>query len=65
MTDMEIGSAGVMGRGEGEEEYQSRDLHHQTSGCSAISSQQQQQQQQQLGPPPAHLTRQQGTDLNY
>jgi hypothetical protein len=63
MTDMEIVSSGVMGRGEGAEEYPSRDLHHQTSGCSAISSQQ--QQQQQLGPPAPYHTRQQGTELNY
>ena len=30
MADMEI-----VGRGDGVEEYPSRDLHHQTSGCSA------------------------------
>jgi hypothetical protein len=57
MTDMEIGSAGVMGRGEGTEEYPSRDLHHQTSGCDTISSQQQQQQEQHEGP---QCARQQG-----
>lgn len=58
MTDMEIGSGGVMRRGEGMEEYPSRDLNHQTSGCSAVSSQQ--QQQQQPGPATPHHTRQQG-----
>lgn len=61
---MELGSAGVMVRGEGEEEYSSRDLHHQTSGCNTVSSQQEQQQQQ-LGPPAPLHTRQQGTELNY
>jgi hypothetical protein len=53
MTDMEIVSGGITRRGEGAEEYPSRDLNHQTSGCSAINSQ---QEQQQPGPP----TRQQG-----
>jgi hypothetical protein len=60
MTDMEIGSAGVVGRGEVGEDYTSRDMNHQTSGCSAISGQQQQQQQQQPGPSASHHTRQQG-----
>jgi hypothetical protein len=61
MTDMEIVNAGVLGRGEGVEEYTSRDLNHQTSGCSLNSiQQQQQQQQQQPGPSTQHLTRQQG-----
>jgi len=59
MTDMEIGNVGVLGRGEGVEEYASRDLNHQTSGCSTTSGQQQQQQQQ-AGPSAPHLTRQQG-----
>jgi hypothetical protein len=53
---MEIGNAGVLGRGEGLEEYTSRDLNHQTSGCSPNSG----QQQQQPGPSAALLTRQQG-----
>jgi hypothetical protein len=57
MTDMEIGNAGVLGRGEGVEEYTSRDLNHQTSGCSTTSGQ---QQQQQAGPSVPHLARQQG-----
>jgi hypothetical protein len=56
MTDMEIASAGVVGRGEGVEEYTSRDLNHQTSGCGSISI----QQQQQPGPSAPHHTRQQG-----
>jgi hypothetical protein len=57
MTDMEIGNVGVLGRGEGVEEYASRDLNHQTSGCNTTSGQ---QEQQQAGPSAPHLTRQQG-----
>jgi hypothetical protein len=64
MTDMDIGSGGVMRRGEVAEEYPSRDLNHQTSGCNAVNiqhqQQQQQQQQQQLGTPNLHHTLQQG-----
>jgi hypothetical protein len=68
MTDMEIGSVGVVGRGEEGEDYTSRDLNHQTSGCSAIGGQQ--QQQQQPGPSAPHHIRQQGgsntlTEHNY
>ena len=57
MTDMEIGNVGVLGRGEGVEEYASPDLNHQTSGCSTTSGQ---QQQQQAGPSTSHPSRQQG-----
>ena len=49
MADMEI-----VGRGDGVEEYPSRDLHHQTSGCSAP------QQEPQPMPAAPHHTRQQG-----
>ena len=57
MTDMEIGNVGVLGSGEGVEEYASRDLNHQTSGCSTTGGQ---QLQQQAGPSAPHLSRQQG-----